>query len=99
MKELEDQIGELEAEASRLLRALEHAKDAKAEAERSEKRRVDEAAREVASVKVEMESLRAKAQQYTDYDEIKRELEIMKVRLLTRTGVNVPVRRVCWSRP
>lgn len=79
VKAQEDQIAELEAEASRLLRALDQAKDGKAEAERAEKRRAEEAARELASVNAEIENLRARAKQFSDYDEIKRELEIMKV--------------------
>lgn len=79
VKQQEDQIAELEAEASRLLRALEAAKDAKVDVERSEKKRVDDAAREIATQATEIENLRAKVKQYSDYDELKRELEIMKV--------------------
>ncbi|EKC99410.1 vacuole transport-related protein [Trichosporon asahii var. asahii CBS 8904] len=78
VKQQEDQIAELEAEASRLLRALEAAKDAKTDVEKSEKKRVDDAAREIATQAAEIENLRAKVKQYSDYDELKRELEIMK---------------------
>lgn len=81
VKAQEDQIAELEAEASRLLRALDQAKEGRAEAERAEKRRAEEAARELANQTAEIENLRSKAKQYSDYDEIKRELEIMKVSL------------------
>lgn len=93
VKQLETQISELEAEASRLLRALDQVKEAKAEGERSMKKKVDEATKEAAghvSICVsdvlqadkeaaEIETLRAKVKQFGDYDEIKRELEIMKV--------------------
>ncbi|KLT45785.1 putative Golgi vesicle transport-related protein [Cutaneotrichosporon oleaginosum] len=78
VKEQEDHIAELEAEASRLLRALDMVKDQKAEVERAEKKRADDAAREIANQAAEIENLRTKAKQYSDYDEIKRELEIMK---------------------
>ena len=46
VKALEGQISELEAEASRLLRALDTAKEARTEAERTEKRKSDEAAKD-----------------------------------------------------
>lgn len=48
VKALETQISELEAEASRLLRALDQVKEAKAESERSLQRKVDEAAKDAA---------------------------------------------------
>lgn len=78
MKAQENHIAELEAEASRLLRALDQSKEAKAEVERGEKRRLHDAARESAQQATEIENLRTKVKQYSDYDEIKRELEIMK---------------------
>ena len=49
VKQLETQISELEAEASRLLRALDQVKESKAEGERAMKKRVDEAAKEAAT--------------------------------------------------
>lgn len=49
VKALESQISELEAEASRLLRTLDSIKEAKAEIERTEKRKAEEAARELAN--------------------------------------------------
>ncbi|WVQ84708.1 hypothetical protein IAT38_006864 [Cryptococcus sp. DSM 104549] len=78
VKALESQIAELEAEASRILRALDSVKEAKAESERLAKKHAEEAAREIASQGAEIESLKAKVKQYADYDEVKRELEIMK---------------------
>ena len=94
VKTLETQITELEAEASRLLRALDGMKEAKAEGENAERRRVEERAKEMATQvgtptgrsitlmwqAAEIESLKVKVKQFSDYDEIKRELEIMKVR-------------------
>ena len=47
VKSLEGQISELESEASRLLRALDTAKEAKAEVERTERKRAEELSREV----------------------------------------------------
>jgi homeobox protein cut-like len=49
VKQLETQISELEAEASRLLRALDQVKESKAESERAMKKKADEAAKEAAS--------------------------------------------------
>lgn len=49
MKALESQISELEAEASRLLRALDQAKEAKAEVERTQRKKAEDAAKEIAS--------------------------------------------------
>lgn len=80
MKNLESQISELESEASRLLKALEQVKEAKAESEQSLRRKTDEAEKELAKQNGEIETLREKVKQFSDYDEIKRELEIMKVR-------------------
>lgn len=70
---------ELELEASRLLRALDQVKETKAETERAENKRAEDAARESANQAAEINSLRTKVKQFSDYDEIKRELEIMKV--------------------
>lgn len=79
VKKLESQISDLEAEASRLLRALDQSKDAMAESERQAKRRADESAKETSGLKSEVDSLKNRVKQYADYDEVKRELEIMKV--------------------
>nr|XP_019003298.1 homeobox protein cut-like protein [Kwoniella mangroviensis CBS 8507]OCF66759.1 homeobox protein cut-like protein [Kwoniella mangroviensis CBS 8507] len=78
VKALESQIEELEAEASRLLRALDQIKEQKAESEKAAKKKEDELAKEVASQATEIQNLKNKVKQYGDYDEIKRELEIMK---------------------
>jgi homeobox protein cut-like len=79
VKQLEDQVTELEAEATRLLRAHDQVKEAKAEELRAVQKRADDAAREGSNQAAEIDNLRTKVKQYADYDEIKRELEIMKV--------------------
>lgn len=81
VKTLESQITELEAEASRLLRTLDSLKESKAEVEQAAKKRAEETAKEISTQSAEIENLKSKVKQFGDYDEIKRELEIMKVRL------------------
>lgn len=49
VKALESQISELEAEASRLLRALDQVKESKLDSEKTLQRKVDEAVKEAAS--------------------------------------------------
>ena len=49
VKALEAQISELEAEATRLLRALDSVKEAKADSERTQKKQLDETAKELAT--------------------------------------------------
>ena len=72
----------MQAEASHLLRSLELQKeDSKRQSENARKKQ-EELAANSEIWRTELDSLRAKARQYTDYDEIKRELEIMKVRLI-----------------
>ena len=80
VKSLENQISELEAEASRLLRALDSIKEAKAESERELKKKAEDSTKEINNLSTEIEGLKAKVKQFGDYDEIKRELEIMKVK-------------------
>ncbi|PVG01219.1 hypothetical protein CPB86DRAFT_773346 [Serendipita vermifera] len=75
---LELRISELETEASGLLRALESQKLSLEEKDSLSKRKLAEAAKELSQKAVEVETLRTKLKQYSDYDEIKRELEIMK---------------------
>ncbi|WWC71958.1 uncharacterized protein I206_105917 [Kwoniella pini CBS 10737] len=78
VKVLESQIEDLEAEASRLLRALDEIKERNAESQKAAKKKEDELVKEVASQNTEIHGLKTKVKQYSDYDEIKRELEIMK---------------------
>ncbi|GAA6034575.1 hypothetical protein JCM8097_005404 [Rhodosporidiobolus ruineniae] len=75
---LESQVSDLQTEATRLLRALDSQKDS-FERERDElTRRADTLERDQAVKEREVEMLREKVRGYADYDEIKRELEIMK---------------------
>ncbi|KDQ21701.1 hypothetical protein BOTBODRAFT_211241 [Botryobasidium botryosum FD-172 SS1] len=78
MKGLEAQITELESEAERLSRAFEAQRDATLIAESALKHRTEEFEKELASQSGEVDALRNKLRQLNDYDEIKRELEIMK---------------------
>lgn len=76
---LQSQIADLEGETERLQRALESQKAAAAEAEKEKERRVEELKEEVRRRGVEVDGLRKKLDGLSDYDEIKRELDIMKV--------------------
>lgn len=79
VKALETQITELEAEASRLLRALDSLKEAKADQERESSKKAEDATKEISTLTAEIDGLKSRVKQFGDYDEIKRELEIMKV--------------------
>ncbi|PAV18777.1 golgi membrane [Pyrrhoderma noxium] len=75
---LEQQISELTNESERLARVLEVQKTASADAERSLKKNIEEKDKELSSRVSEVDNLRRKLELYADYDEIKRELDIMK---------------------
>ncbi|THH32502.1 hypothetical protein EUX98_g1693 [Antrodiella citrinella] len=70
-KQLEAKLEFLESETDRLSQALESQKETTLAAEASAVKKVEEAT-------TEANQLRLKLKQYNDYDEIKRELEIMK---------------------
>ncbi|GAA6057858.1 hypothetical protein JCM3770_002725 [Rhodotorula araucariae] len=75
---LESQVSDLQTEASRLMRSLDAQKDAFA-AERAElAKRVEVLERDQQVKDREIEAAREKIRQFADYDEVKRELEIMK---------------------
>ncbi|KAM5530766.1 hypothetical protein V8D89_015573 [Ganoderma adspersum] len=76
--EYENKIADLETETDRLSQALESHKAAAEDSQAVASKKVDELAREVQKRATESEQLKAKVKQYADYDEIKRELEIMK---------------------
>ncbi|KIM91916.1 hypothetical protein PILCRDRAFT_57062 [Piloderma croceum F 1598] len=78
VKDLEFQITELESGSDRLSKALEAQKVLMGEFEGDVGRRVGEFERDVWSKAKEIEQLKTRLKQYGDYDEIKRELEIMK---------------------
>lgn len=72
-------MSELQAEATRLITALDEQKAA-ADAERIEAAKKDEELSKERTARMEeVEELRQKMKQFADYDELKRELEIMKV--------------------
>ncbi|TDL25909.1 hypothetical protein BD410DRAFT_783893 [Rickenella mellea] len=75
---LESRVSELSSESDRLLRALEAQKLSSSEVEHMLTERVQEKAKEASKWGSEVENLKQKLQRYSDYDEVKRELEIMK---------------------
>ncbi|RDX55044.1 hypothetical protein OH76DRAFT_1397388 [Lentinus brumalis] len=78
MQEYEIRIADLESETDRLSQALEAQKLATEAAQAAASKRVEELGREVQKKAAEVDQLKTKLKQYSDYDEIKRELEIMK---------------------
>ncbi|KAJ7268741.1 CASP C terminal-domain-containing protein [Mycena haematopus] len=78
VKALESQIADLEVESERLSRALETQKQAASDAELSGQRKKEELSRDIQTKSTEIDQLKQRLKQYADYDEIKRELEIMK---------------------
>ncbi|KAI0823762.1 CASP C terminal-domain-containing protein [Trametes gibbosa] len=78
IKEYESKVAELESETDRLSQALESQKLAAEETRSVTAKRVDELTKEVQKKSAEVDQLRLRLKQYSDYDEIKRELEIMK---------------------
>jgi homeobox protein cut-like len=81
---LESQITELESEASRLIRSLDVQKEL-LETERAESgKRIEALEKDQAEKDKEIESCKERLKQFGDYDELRRELEIMKVGLVSR---------------
>jgi len=78
IKEFEAKVAELESETDQLSRALDAQKLATADAKAVALKKAEETARELQKKSAEVDQLRAKLKQYSDYDEVKRELEIMK---------------------
>ncbi|GAA6043951.1 hypothetical protein NBRC10512_004870 [Rhodotorula toruloides] len=75
---LEAQVSDLQTEATRLIRSLDSQKEA-FESERSDlQKKVGQLEKDQAAKAQEIETLGEKVKQFADYDEIKRELEIMK---------------------
>jgi len=81
-KRLEAQLADSESECARLLRTLDQAKAERERVETESAKRKEEVERELTKTKNELDTARSKIKLYADYDEIKRELEIMKVRRL-----------------
>ncbi|KAF7315489.1 Golgi membrane protein [Mycena indigotica] len=78
VKSLQSQIADLEAESERLSRVLESQKQVSSEATVAAQKRIDDLSRDIQIKASEIDQLKSKLKQYGDYDEIKRELEIMK---------------------
>ncbi|KAF8608787.1 hypothetical protein BDV93DRAFT_518842 [Ceratobasidium sp. AG-I] len=75
---LETQLSESDAEAQRLRIAFEELKRSTSESINATQKKLSEAEKESSARGVEIENLKARVRQYADYDEIKRELGIMK---------------------
>ncbi|KAG8981539.1 hypothetical protein FRB93_008556 [Tulasnella sp. JGI-2019a] len=75
---LESQVAELEAESAKLLQAFESQKALTTDAGETARKKTEEAAKELSLKVAEIEALKQRIKQYSDYDEIKRELGIMK---------------------
>ncbi|KAK2464237.1 hypothetical protein APHAL10511_003694 [Amanita phalloides] len=78
VKSLEAQVAELEAEIDRLSASLEAQKLVAFEAQALRNKKVEEMSREVNKKVAEIEHLKTRLRHYGDYEEIKRELEILK---------------------
>ncbi|KAL0068825.1 hypothetical protein AAF712_004155 [Marasmius tenuissimus] len=78
VKSLEQQVTALETEVERVSRALETQRRVTEELEMASSKKVNEMTREVERKVAEVESLKHRMKKFHDYDEIKRELEIMK---------------------
>ncbi|TFK54128.1 hypothetical protein OE88DRAFT_1154294 [Heliocybe sulcata] len=78
IESMEDQISSLEAETERLAKSLDSQREATELAEREARKKVEAAQREVESKDEEVRRLRETVEGMRDYDEVKRELEIMK---------------------
>ncbi|TCD63439.1 hypothetical protein EIP91_005410 [Steccherinum ochraceum] len=77
-KELEATVETLESETEQLSHALDSQKEATAAAEAAATKKAEESMKELQRRTAEADQLRQKLKQYSDYDEVKRELEIMK---------------------
>ncbi|KAJ7187987.1 CASP C terminal-domain-containing protein [Mycena filopes] len=78
VKSLEAQVTDLEAESERLSRVLETQKQAASDAEYTGRKKTEELSRDIQTKSTEIDQFKQRLKQYADYDEIKRELEIMK---------------------
>ncbi|KAF5380342.1 hypothetical protein D9615_004565 [Tricholomella constricta] len=78
VKSLETQVSDLEGESERMSRALEAQKILTSEVEAVAAKKTDELSKEIQKKVGEVGQLKQKLKQYSNYDEIKRELEIMK---------------------
>lgn len=85
---LESQITELQRETARLLSTLEVQKNTIDEYQAQSSKMETEHTRQTKKLEQEISALKEKVAQYADYDEIKRELEIIKVKFLSQSNCN-----------
>ncbi|KAJ7178378.1 CASP C terminal-domain-containing protein [Mycena crocata] len=78
VKSLEAQVADLEVESERMSRVLEAQKQTASDVELSGHKKTEELSRDIQTKAAEIDQLKQRLKQYGDYDEIKRELEIMK---------------------
>lgn len=78
-KRLETQLSDLEHECARLLQTLDQTKSERDAIRARVESSKTEAEQELTTTKSELDVVKGKLALYGDYDEIKRELEIMKV--------------------
>lgn len=80
VKSLRTQVAELETEAELLTNALDVQKATILQTEATARKKSEELSKDIQNKTLEITQLKTRLKQYQDYDEIKRELEIMKVR-------------------
>lgn len=80
VRSLENQVADLQSEASRLMRSMDLQKEEASRREQESTKRFNDANASQSRAETEAASLREKVRHFADYDEVKRELEIMKVR-------------------
>ncbi|GAW04260.1 golgi membrane protein [Lentinula edodes] len=78
VKSLNAQVTNLEAETERISRTLDTHKAVTAEMETSLRKKIEEISKDLQRKVAEVNQLKQRLKQYSDYDEIKRELDIMK---------------------
>lgn len=76
---LRKHVGELEAEIAQMTAATENARKDRSALEQESRVEQEKLGRELSDARREILGLRTRLEQYMDYDEVKRELEILKV--------------------
>jgi homeobox protein cut-like len=79
VNELRKHVGELEAEIAQMTDATDHARRDRSALEQESRLVQEKLERDLSDARREILGLRIKLEQYSDYDEVKRELEILKV--------------------
>ncbi|KAJ3803282.1 CASP C terminal-domain-containing protein [Lentinula aff. detonsa] len=78
VKSLNAQVTSLESELERITRTLDTHKAVTAEMESSLRKKIDDTSKDLQRKVAEVDQLKQRLKRYNDYDEIKRELDIMK---------------------